>query len=273
MRLTGGSTTLETDGVATTDQLPTYNEEEKQQNEINASNASLIFQPAFIPVFPSIQKQFGLTDTEAKLYGFIWFYLANGAKRFYFTNEQLADVTNCYPSSVSKAMKTLEVKGLIKTSRRMRANGGLIRFVEGCLTSNLQIAKLAIRELPKKQRNNNKINKNKINSYEIPETSSGSGESTSSNKQQLYRSLITYCRQKQNLDREFINYVKQTTAVKKILLAGYTEDDIRFVIDQMVNDPYWKDNPFDMMSVANKMHYFMNRTITFKKGGVYRAAI
>ena len=82
-----------------------------------------------------------------------------------------------------------------------------------------------------------------------------------------YRDIITYCKEKQNLSNEFVNYVKQTTAVKKILSAKYSLDDIRFVIDEMCGDPYWSSNPFDLMSVANQMHRYMNRIVIFKKGG------
>lgn len=84
--------------------------------------------------------------------------------------------------------------------------------------------------------------------------------------------IIAYCRDKQGMTTNFVNYVKQTTAVKKILSSGYTLDDIRFVIDEMAGEDFWKSSPFDLMNVANNMHKYMNRTVMYKpqkKGGKY----
>lgn len=89
----------------------------------------------------------------------------------------------------------------------------------------------------------------------------------SSERQDQYRSLINYCREVQGIEKEFVNYVKQTMALKKIFLAGYNESDIRFVIDEMYKDLYWHDNTFDLMNVANGMQKYLNRTVYFKKGG------
>jgi hypothetical protein len=88
-----------------------------------------------------------------------------------------------------------------------------------------------------------------------------------SEKQEQYRSLIRYCREVQGIEKEFVNYVKQTTALKRTFMAGYSEVDIRFVIEEMWKDPYWHDNTFDLMNVANQMQKYMNRTVYFKKGG------
>ena len=89
-----------------------------------------------------------------------------------------------------------------------------------------------------------------------------------SQKENPYREIIAYSRKAQELPGTYTNYVKQTTAVKKILNngTGYTMDDIRFVIDEMIKDEFHKGKPFDMMTVANRMDYFMNRVVMFKKG-------
>jgi hypothetical protein len=81
-----------------------------------------------------------------------------------------------------------------------------------------------------------------------------------------YAEIIEYCRIKQGMANKFVNYVKQTVACKRILASGYTLDDMRFVIDEMAVETYWKENPFDLMNVANNMHKYMNREIVFKKG-------
>lgn len=104
-----------------------------------------------------------------------------------------------------------------------------------------------------------------IKNNTLPDTS-GIPKS-SSEKQNLYRGLIRYCRETQGIEKEFVNYVKQTTALKRIFMAGYSEPDIRFVIEEMWKDPYWHDNTFDLMNVANQMQKYLNRTVYFKKGG------
>jgi hypothetical protein len=81
----------------------------------------------------------------------------------------------------------------------------------------------------------------------------------------VYQRCVAYCRQVQGIEQEYPNYVKQATAIKKIRAAGYKWDDIKFVIDEMSKDPFWQGSPFDLMSVANQMHKYMNRTVMFKK--------
>lgn len=82
--------------------------------------------------------------------------------------------------------------------------------------------------------------------------------------------IVEYCREKQGIEKRFVNYGKQLDALRKMRLTEYSEDDIKFVIDEMAAEPFWKGNPFDMMTVANQMHKYMNRTVMFdqkKKGG------
>lgn len=130
MQTTEGSITTHTDDQTVTDVLLTYSEEERQVNEINAVNAEAVFSPRFILIDTAIQRTYSLTDTEAKLYGFICFYMNGGARRFYFTNEQLAQVLYCSEASVKRAVKTLGDKELCTFSYKIKANGGKIRFVD-----------------------------------------------------------------------------------------------------------------------------------------------
>lgn len=83
-------------------------------------------------------------------------------------------------------------------------------------------------------------------------------------KGNFYFALIQYCRSKQGIMEDFTNKGKQFKACKMITDAGYTEDDAKFVIDQMSVEDFWKANPFDLMNVANNMHKYMNRTVMFK---------
>ena len=118
-----------------------------------------------------------------------------------------------------------------------------------------------------KEQQSNTIQEERIENIEntLPDPS-GTPKKVSE-KQELYRSLIKYCREVQGIEKEFVNFVKQTTALKKIFMVGYSDEDIRFVIDEMGKDPYWHDNTFDLMNVANGMQKYLNRTVYFKKGG------
>jgi len=141
--------------------LLTYSEEEKQNHEIASSNAKLVFSPKFIPVYPDLLDR-GLSVTEALIFGFIDFYKSSSSSRFYFTNDQIASVVRCNPDTVSRAITNIEKLGLIKTSRKMRAGGGLIRFVTD-IFYNSKLIKTQLASRQKLQTNNNKIKENKIN--------------------------------------------------------------------------------------------------------------
>jgi hypothetical protein len=69
-------------------------------------NAELVLKPKFIPLYPKLlQNGYGLM--ESVLLGFIDFFLSNN-DRFYCTNEQLAELFNCSPQTISTAIKSLE---------------------------------------------------------------------------------------------------------------------------------------------------------------------
>lgn len=275
MKVTPGSISSTTDDVTTEDVLLAYDEAEKQQNEINSANASLVFEPTFIPVFPTIQRNHELTDTEAKLYGFIWFYLSNANKRFYFTNEQLSRVLCCSEASVKRAVKTLQDKALCKFSYRVKANGGTIRFVNGFPTgqSVIPTGHSDPSDGSKRPAIDNKINNISLSKERDSQQKSSEKSEKSSHP---YQEIVEYCRTKQGMKTNFVNYPKQMAAVKRILSSGYTIENIRFVIDEMADDPrdsYWRDNTFDLMNVANQIHKYMNRTVMFGKGGGKRVSI
>jgi len=46
---------------------------------------------------------------------------------------------------------------------------------------------------------------------------------------------------------------KQMAAIKKIFTAGYSSEDVRWAIDRMDHDPFWKDKGFDFMTVAGQL--------------------
>ena len=123
--------------------LFTYDENEQEQNKINKNNAELVLTPKFIPLYPQLlQNWFSLI--EATLFWFIDFFLDNTKNRFYCTNEQLAQLLNCSEHTISTAIKNLEKNGVIVLHKKIRAGGGVIRFITKW---NLENAKIAFWEM------------------------------------------------------------------------------------------------------------------------------
>lgn len=197
----------EEDGNHVEEFLTSYNEEDRQNAQINAENAKLVFSPKFIPFYPQIVREHDLNATEAILYGFIEFYLANSPKgRFYFSNDQLSYILNCTDRHIRASLSKLKACGLIKSSHKVKAGGGTIRFVS-LISDRKSTSSLGGSTVPP---NNNKIKENKINklntfsnendasykeiiqilfqSYSLSDLQSkleGFGESTSSYKQKV----------------------------------------------------------------------------------------
>lgn len=107
--------------------LVPYSEEERQEVMINKANAAAVFRPQFIPVDPELLQV--LTPYEAIILGFIRFFTANAERRFYFTNDQIAEMLNCSNDTITKAVKKLKELDLISVSRSVRSGGGQIRFI------------------------------------------------------------------------------------------------------------------------------------------------
>lgn len=230
---TTGSITTEHDDFLVEENLFTYSEEERQQQQINAANASHIFSPKFIPVYPQLLKS-GLTLTEALIFGFIDFYKSSSNTRFYFTNEQIASIAGCSPDTVSRCISSLEKKGLIKTSKKMRAGGGLIRFVTDVFydskLTNYQFGNRQNLQTNKNKINNNKINKNSLSMqddelqviaerYEVP----------LSFVKSKYDDLVNYCERTGKTYKDYKaalrNFVKQDAL--KVRKAVSTHDKPR----------------------------------------------
>ena len=149
----------EKDGYTEEDMLFTYSDEEMEENAINRENAKRVFNPKFIPYYPNIARKYKLTVTETLIYGFIDFYTSNGSGRFYFTNEQIAEIIDCSIDTASKSIVKLNKLGLIEVSRTIRAGGGQIRFVK---IPKSDLGKSLVETKENVGTNNNKINKNNI---------------------------------------------------------------------------------------------------------------
>ena len=149
------------------DKISTYDDEEKQNNEINEANSKLIFQPKFIPYYPELTKM-NLTDTAIILFGFIDFYLRDASKKFYFSNEDLSKIINKNESTITSALKELKNIGYINIYYKIKSGGGRIRFIKLQELEN-HILKTCVSSVSKLGKpnfpyivNNNKIKENKI---------------------------------------------------------------------------------------------------------------
>lgn len=98
----------------------------------------------FIPYYPQIALDYGLTDSEAKVYGFIRFYTRTG-QPFYWSNKDLARITNCGERTVTRAMEKLVYLKLFVSEYDMKAGGGQIRFVKKGGQNVRPLAKMASR--------------------------------------------------------------------------------------------------------------------------------
>lgn len=258
MKTTTATATTVNDESVTTDILLSYSEEEKQQNEVNASNASLIFSPEFIPYYPSVKRDYKLTDTETVLFGFIRFYMGEASKRFYFTNEQLAELVGCTPTYVTKALKRLEEAKLIETSRRMKANGGQIRYVTKC---NLLIAKSATSGLQKVQGNKNKISKNKKKN--IDTNVSIQAKPASGYGNQEINEVSTYFKEKLNIPREDCSQEQSRRYWHLLLKESKTGlGGVKWLIDQAATDNFWKNN----ITSSKDLYYKRIKIVARKRG-------
>lgn len=110
------------------DFLFTYDEEEKQQNEINKNNSQLSLRPKFVPVDCVWLKWLGLNPTDKQLYWFIDFFLCYNEK-FYCTNEQLADLFEVWCSTISASISKLEKKWMIELHYKIKSWGWKLRFI------------------------------------------------------------------------------------------------------------------------------------------------
>ncbi len=83
--------------------------------QINAANAKLFYAPLLIPFYWSIQKEFNLSDTETKVYGFIRFYNLTDGKWISIDRFKLASTLNCSADDISIAIKNLKNRALLQS--------------------------------------------------------------------------------------------------------------------------------------------------------------
>lgn len=133
--------------------LTTYSEEERQENQINKENAELIWKQKHYTVIFEFFRIEGLQPLDACILSFICQFFGGSGGRFYFSNERLAKVFGVHPDTIGASIKRLKDKELIDTSKKVKAGGGLIRFINLPVESaNHRFANLRITDLQKGKR-------------------------------------------------------------------------------------------------------------------------
>lgn len=157
-------------GHQVTDILQPYSEEQQQEAEINKANASLVFTPEFVPYYFKEVWHFKLSPQEAIVYGFIRFFVLNSKGRFYFSDEDIAQIFRSTPNSINNTIAKLKKVGAIETRTKVKSGGGTIRFVTRVHQVVDSESTIRLTENPSNGGfllNKNKINKNKINKEKI----------------------------------------------------------------------------------------------------------
>lgn len=157
METTWGSITSQEQWYTIEHTLFTYSEDEMEEQKMNRQQAELVLKPKFIPLYPKLLQN-GYWIIESVLLWFIDFFL-EGTDKFYCTNEQLAQMLNCTPQTISTAIKSLEAKWDIVLHKKMKAGWGTIRFI------TLGNQKIWFWEVKKFDWIKNKIIENKIIYY------------------------------------------------------------------------------------------------------------
>lgn len=93
-------------------------------------NFKNVYLPEFVPYYPKIAKENGLSYLEGLLYGFIRFFTKATDKDFYFSNRQLAELFDRKERIISHSINKLIKSGLIISHYEIKAGGGKMRFLK-----------------------------------------------------------------------------------------------------------------------------------------------
>lgn len=118
----------------------------------------------------------------------------------------------------------------------------------------------------KKERNIYTANADSSGLFDLVSTDGPTQPKASTRKPTPKDELISLAAEMQGI-KQFTNYAKQLRAISLIEKAGHTLDDIRFVVEEMGKEDYWKLNVFDLMNVYNNMDKYLNRTVMYKEKG------
>lgn len=205
------------------DFLFAYSEEEKQQHEIDAANAKLVFQNRYTVLHDDLFTKLGLAGNEAIVYAFIHSYL-NTTDHFYFSNAALAKKFNISERTVTTILLNLQAKHLLKLSYRRRSNGGQLRYISIPKRNNCeyQLEKTASSNSQNLLGSNNKISNNKINTLVSSEL----------------RELIAFWNTSYGTNYKPISSLQGNF---NHWLQTYQLAEIKQAITNIRRDPFWRD--------------------------------
>lgn len=255
--------------------LFTYSEEEREEARLNKMNAELVLKPKFIPLYPKLlQNGYGLM--ESVLFGFIDFFLSNN-NRFYCTNEQLAELFNCSPQTISTAIKSLEDRWNIVLHKKRKAWWGTIRFItlgnqKNDITENQKIVFWQIKNvdwIENKIIENKKIENNIYPPLEKKEDLPlNSLDVSKERKVALKERKLAMAREEYNFVWEFLDrnnpitaycYSKypdyegsQMEAVDKLMKQGYPLEVIKMALIYIKQDKFWSKNILSVKKLLEK---------------------
>lgn len=201
---------VDENGNIITDMLFTYDEDEKQQNEINKANAELIEDLTYLTV-PMEIFNMGYSGHEVFILAHIHSFLGSKNKRYFFTNDQLSKRFNISVNTVSTIIKRLENDNQICVKRKMKANGGQIRFIDLATTRNLklQLQKIGSSNSQKLVRSNNNIINNKISNNKKKEAVADTESVTLVQEQEYIQLTDTQREQSLSIAESFIGMYLQ----------------------------------------------------------------
>ena len=136
MERTEWSVTSEYMGWTKQEFLFTYNESEREENEVNKNNAWLIYEADFYPLYTDFLK-LDINATELIIISYLYYWTKRG-KWIYTKNEDLAALTKTSVPTITRTLKNLvdkwyisvvEKKLKIWTDRKMQVTPPLIKLI------------------------------------------------------------------------------------------------------------------------------------------------
>lgn len=128
--------------------LMEYSEADRQQAEINKKNAELNLSQKYLVIPYQVFSK--LSGNEAIVYAFLTSWESNQPdKRFYFSNNHLAQRFNISENTVSNIMKSLKEKWLVDLKYKKLATWWRIRFVSICSMCQSRDTKIVFRKTQK----------------------------------------------------------------------------------------------------------------------------
>lgn len=191
-----------------------------------------------------------LNATELKVLAFIYSYTQ---ERFYFSNENIAEMFSVSPRSVSSAIGKLEKYGYITTNYDISAGGGTIRFInrlEELFSSDRKKSSSQTgRTLPPKD-NKKKENKKKDIGFDAQ---TGLKRKNISYPKETYKQILDEYQRLKGITLQGNEFQPVQQTIKSMFLDGRTAEQILAVMHWLQDSSAeWTDN-WTMRTVRMKL--------------------